>query len=321
MDLGEAEGHGEVLGHVLGLQPLALEQGDVHYPDPCGVDARLPAAHTGILGDVRPHRFRCRGHDRGHSTPGASWTRPCGSAGMPDVVQVVAPAHEGPPLLRHVVLRPRLSVGFMRGVSAACIQFLREDLTDAGANKLFTDPELPGDIGAALGLLLELDWVFSTRAESDGLRHRLRRPAQLLGRLRGQGAPSEAVRAGRAELCRRLAVQPGRDGSVRASAAQGPSAACAVPRGPCQRAGQEVLEGDPGLSIEPRLPHGRSSVSILDPEGGGTTPASRPSPAWLSIRSKRGSPLRRSRTARPVASPGVPEPSARPPTPRRAPGL
>src|SRR5262245_41672105 len=37
-------------------------------------------------------------------TPSALWTRPSGSRVGPDVVQVVAPAHQGPPLLRHVVV-------------------------------------------------------------------------------------------------------------------------------------------------------------------------------------------------------------------------
>ena len=72
-------------------------------------------------------------------------------------------------------------------------------------------------------------------ARITGLRDRVGRPAQLLGRLCRQGPSAEGVRAGRGQLRRRLARQPGRDGVLRAPAGQGPSAAAALPRGPARR--------------------------------------------------------------------------------------
>jgi alkaline phosphatase D len=72
-------------------------------------------------------------------------------------------------------------------------------------------------------------------ARITGFRDRVRRPAQLLGGLRGQGTSPQDVRACRTLLRRGIPLQPGRDGGQRAPVSQGPSAAAAVPRGPTRR--------------------------------------------------------------------------------------
>ena len=89
-----------------------------------------------------------------------------------------------------------------------------------------------GDHGSAWAERSEI-YDLVRDAKITGLRDRLGRPSQLLGRLRIRPTSTRQVRAGGAELRRRLAHEPRRDGGPRAQASQGSAvaAACTSPTG------------------------------------------------------------------------------------------